>query len=253
MDLGLKGKKAILAGASKGIGFATAKVLAGEGCDVAICSRSQDSVDAAVKTLSALGVKAFGAAVDASNSEAYRAWIDDAAKQLGGCDIFVPFPSGGGGQDTEEEWRKGLDLDIMVTHHGVHAALPHLRESKSGAIVAIASTAALEEFLGVMPYNAIKAAIIRYANSLAQNLAPEGIRVNTVSPGPVFIEGGAWDNIKEHMPELYEGTVAQVPMGRLGNGDEVARAIAFVASSACQFMNGANIVIDGCYTKGVQY
>lgn len=253
MDLGLKGKKAVLAGASKGIGRATAEALAAEGCDVAICSRQQDAVDQAVASLSAKGGKVSGAAVDMGDADAYRAWVDQAAKELGGCDIFIPFASGGGGQDTEEEWRKAFDIDLLATHHGIQAALPHLRQSKAAAIVAISSTAAAEDFLGVMPYNAIKAAVIRYASALAHNLAAEGIRVNTVSPGPIFIDGGSWDNIKGAMPELYDTILGQIPAGRMGNAEEVARAIVFAASPACPFMTGANIVIDGCFTKRVQY
>ena len=99
----------------------------------------------------------------------------------------------------------------------------------------------------------MKAAVINYAAALSQQLAPKGIRVNTVSPGPVFVPGGSWDMIKTHMAAVYDQTVKNTPVGRLGDAAEVARAIAFVASPACRFMTGANIVIDGGITKRVQY
>lgn len=253
MDLGLKGMKAVLAGASKGIGRATAEVLAGEGCDVAICARGKDGVDAVVEGLKAKGVNAHGDAVDMTDAEAYRGWVAHAADRIGGCDIFISFASAGGGPATEQSWKAVFDLDLMATYRGVEAAMPFLQQSKAGSVVAVSSTAALEDFFGPQAYNAVKAAVINYASALSQQLAPKGIRVNTVSPGPIFIEGGSWDMIKTHMTPLYEGTLKQVPMGRLGNGEEVARAIAFIASPACPFMTGTNVVIDGGVTKRVQY
>ena len=253
MDLGLKGLKAILAGATKGIGRATAEALAAEGCDVAVCARGAEGVEATVASLKAKGVKAFGEAVDMADADAYKAWVARAAEALGGCDIFISFASAGGGPASEKAWKAVFDLDLLATYRGVEAALPYLEKSKAGSIIAVSSTAAVEEFLGPQAYNAIKAAVINYASALSQQLAPKQIRVNTVSPGPVFIKGGSWDMIKTHMTPLYDQTVKAVPMGRLGTGEEVAKAIVFMASPACPFMTGANVVIDGGVTKRVQY
>ncbi|MBU6372885.1 MAG: SDR family oxidoreductase [Alphaproteobacteria bacterium] len=253
MDLGLKGKKAILAGASRGIGRATARVLAAEGCDVAICARGQEGVDKVVAELKASGARATGAAVDIGDAAAYAGWINAAAAELGGCDIFVCFSSAGGGPASEDTWKATFTLDLLATSRGIEAALPHLEKSSSGAIVAISSTAALEDFFGAQAYNAMKAAVIAYAAAQSQALAPKGIRVNTVSPGPIFVDDGPWAMIKQHMAPLYEGTLKNIPMGRMGNAEEVARAIAFAASPACGFMTGANIVIDGGLTKRIQY
>jgi len=253
MDLGLKGMNAVLAGASKGIGRATAEALAAEGCNVAICARGQDTVDATVASLKAKGVKALGQSVDMTDAAAYAGWVKSAAEELGGCDIFISFASAGGGPASEETWKKVFDLDLMSTFRGIQAALPFLEKSKSGSIIAVSSTAALEDFFGPQAYNALKAAVINYASALSQQLAPKGIRVNTVSPGPVFIDGGSWDMIKTHMTALYEQTIKAVPMGRLGTGEEVAKAIVFMASPACPFMTGTNVVIDGGVTKRVQY
>ncbi|HTW35495.1 MAG TPA: SDR family oxidoreductase [Rhizomicrobium sp.] len=253
MDLGLKGKKAILAGASKGIGFATAEALAGEGCAVAICARDKAGVDQAVAALKSKGGDAFGEAVDVGNKDAYEAWIKRAAEKLGGCDIFISFVTASGGPASEETWKAVFDLDLMGTWRGIQAALPYLEKSKAGSIVAISTTAALEDFFGPQAYNSMKAAVINHASALSQALAPKGIRVNTVSPGPIYIEGGAWNRVKDHMRPAYDATLKASPVGRLGNAEEVARAIAFVASPACPFMTGANIVIDGGFTKRVQY
>ncbi len=253
MDLGLKGLKAILAGATKGIGRATAEALAAEGCDVAVCARGAEGVEATVASLKAKGVKAFGEAVDMADADAYKAWVTRAAEALGGCDIFISFASAGGGPASEKAWKAVFDLDLLATYRGIDAALPYLEKSKAGSIIAVSSTAAVEEFLGPQAYNAIKAAVINYASALSQQLAPKQIRVNTVSPGPVFIKGGSWDMIKTHMTPLYDQTVKAVPMGRLGTGEEIAKAIVFMASPACPFMTGANVVIDGGVTKRVQY
>lgn len=253
MDLDLKGRKAVLAGASKGIGRATAEVFASEGCDVAICARGQEAVEATVASLKAKGVNAIGAVVDMTDGEAYRDWVGRAAETLGGCDIFIPFGSAGGGPATEASWKAVFDLDMLATYRGVEAAMPYLERSKVGSIVAVSSTSALEDFFGPQAYNAMKAAVINYAAALSQSLASKGIRVNTVSPGPTFVDGGSWDMIATHMAAVYENTLKAIPMGRLGAAEEVAKAIAFIASPACPFMTGTNVVIDGGLTKRVQY
>ncbi|MEO0981297.1 MAG: SDR family oxidoreductase [Pseudomonadota bacterium] len=253
MDLKLNGKKVLIAGASRGIGLATAKAFAAEGCDVAICARGAEGVGAAVADISSAGTRVVGDAVDIADGAAYRAWVDKAAGELGGCDVFVPMASAGGGPASEDTWKAAFDIDLMSVARGVEAATPFLEKSDAGAIVCVSTTAALEDFAGVQAYNAVKAAVINHAAGLAQALAPKGIRVNTVSPGPIYIEGGAWNFVKDNMKPFYDATLAAIPMGRMGNAEEVANAIVFAASSAVPFMTGTNIVIDGGVTKRVQY
>ena len=253
MDLGLSGAKAIIAGASRGIGLATAKTLSAEGCEVAICGRGAEAVEAAIAEISHAGGRVIGRAVDITDAAAYRAWIEEAGAALGGCDVFIPMASAGGGPASEERWKAAFDLDLMGVYRGVEAALPLLECSRAGSIVVVATTAALEEFGGPQAYNSMKAAVINYASNMSQALAPKGIRVNTVSPGPIYIEGGAWNYVKDHMRPFYDATLAAIPMNRFGNAEEVARAIVFAASPASPFMTGANIVIDGGMTKRVQY
>lgn len=253
MDLGLKGKKAIVTGATRGIGRAIVDRLAEEGVDIALCARNAEEVDSTISALTAKGVKAIGNVVDVSDGDSYRKWVEESAKELGGLDIFVPNVSAGGGSDGEESWRANFEIDMMGTVRGCEAALPFLKDSGHGAIVMIGTTAAIENFIAPQPYNALKAAIINYAKHLGQQVAVDGIRVNTVSPGPIYFEGGAWDQIKSGMPEVYEGVLAQIPMGRMGHPKEVANSVVFLASPAAAFVTGTNLIVDGGITKGVQF
>ena len=253
MDLGLKGKRVILAGASKGIGRAAAEALAAEGCAIEICARDQTGIDDVVSALRALGAKATGESVDIANASAYTEWVTNASKRLGGCDIFICFSSGGGGGPSEERFQAAFDLDLMATYRGIEAALPSLEKSSSPAIIVISSTVTIEPSFGPQPYAAMKAAVANYAGAMAQKLAAKGIRVNTISPGPILIEDGDWDKIKTGRPDLYEATVKQIPLGRLGTAKEVATAITFLASPLSAFTTGVNLVIDGGMMKRVQH
>jgi 3-oxoacyl-[acyl-carrier protein] reductase len=252
MDLQLKGNKVLVTGGTKGIGRAIADALADEGCDVAICARTESDVQAAVKDLEGKGVKAFGQAVDIGNGDALKNWVEASADALGGIDCLVSNVSGGNAQG-EAGWRANFEHDVLGTVRLVEATMPFLEKSDNASIVMISSTAALEKFIGANAYNAMKGAMIQYAGALAQDLGPKGIRVNSICPGPIFIEGGAWDNIKKHMTPFYEQTVANVPLGRLGSAQEVAAQIALLASPRGGFTTGANLVIDGGFTKRIQF
>jgi len=252
MDLQLKGMKALITGGSRGIGRAIADALADEGCDIAICARGEDGVNAAVDALSAKGVNAFGQAVDVGDGDALKGWVAASAEALGGVDNIVSNVSGGNGR-TEEHWRANFEHDMLGTVRMVEAALPHLEKSDNGSVLVISTTAAIETFIGPHSYNAIKAALLNYSGALAQEVGAKGIRVNAISPGPIFIEGGAWDNIKQHMKPFYDSTVAGIPVGRMGRAEEVAAQAALLASPYGAYTTGANIVIDGGFTKRIQF
>ena len=253
MDLHLQGKKAIVTGGTKGIGLAIAQTLAGEGCDIAVCARDATLVEKTVADLSAKGVQAHGASADVTDGDSFRHWISQAAGQLGGLDILVANVSALAGAPDEAAWRAGLETDVLGTVRAVEAGLPFLEKSDCGSIVAIASTAALENFFGVRAYNAIKAAVIAYMSALANTIAGQGIRANTVSPGTIFFEGGVWDQRRLEMPVVYEAALAKNPTGHMGTPQDVANAVAFLASPAAQFVTGTNLVVDGALTQRVQF
>jgi len=248
MDLGLEGRKALVTAASKGIGLAIAQQLADLGCDVAICARSEGGLETAKKDLEARGAKVVATSVDVGDGDALKQFVADAAAELGGLDIVVANASAGGGPGAAA-WQANFDVDVMGSVRLVEAAMPSLAESDAASVVFISSTAALE-FLGVpQAYNAMKAALIAHAGDLSQALAAQGVRVNVVSPGPIFFEGGSWEMIKNAAPPMYEGALAQCAIGRMGTPEEVARAVSFLSSPAASLITGANLVCDGGFTK----
>jgi 3-oxoacyl-[acyl-carrier protein] reductase len=250
MDLGLKGKKAIVTGGKRGLGLATAQLLAKEGCDVAICARGD--VSEAVASISALGVKAYGEGIDAADGDAYKAWLAKAAEQLGGVDIFVHNMSGASGRG-EEQWVKNLNLDVLGLVRANEVLAPIMESRGGGSIVCLSTIAAQEEFAGPGSFGPMKAAMVAYASNISQTLAPKGIRVNIVSPGPVFFDGGNWDTIKQNMADFYNMIVNKMPIKRLGDPVEVANTIVFLASPAASLITGANVVIDGGFTKRINF
>lgn len=254
MDLGLSGKRAIITGGSRGIGRAIAETLLAEGASVAISARGEDGLNAALTEMSDQGA-VFGSVVDVADGEALEAWVGEAASQLGGIDIVISNASGGGaGRTSADAFQKTLDVDILGLVRMVDTAMPHLEASDDAAIMAISTTAALEHFgTGLGSYHALKAGLINLVAGYAQSLGAKNIRANCVSPGPIFVEGGGWDKIREAMPEMYDGAIATQPSGRLGTADEVARAVAFLVSPAASWVTGENLVIDGGYTKRVAF
>lgn len=252
MDLGLKGKKVILTGGSRGIGRAALELFAAEGCDIAFFSRNPDQVSQTVESLSKHGGKVIGEALDMSDHGAYADWLKSAADRLGGCDIFVAGASASGSGATGD-WDACLNTDIKGASIGCETLEPYLEKSDAGSILIISSTAGMETFIVPQPYNALKAALLTYAGQLSQAYGPKGIRVNCVSPGPIKFPGGNWETIGEAMPELYQATEAAFALGRWGGPEEVAKGIVFLSSPASSYTTGTNLVVDGGYTKRIQF
>ena len=253
MDLGLAGKKALVTGATKGIGRAIAEHFAAERADVALCARNAGEVAEAVGALRATGVKATGRALDVADGPALMSWVADAAADLGGLDIVVASVSALAiGQD-EASWKAEFDTDLMGTVRAVNAAMPFLEKSDTAAIVIIASVSGREVDFAAGPYGVFKAALIHYAKGLSFQLASKGIRVNALSPGNTYFPGGVWEKIEQGNPALFNQAMALNPTGRMGRPEEMARAVVFLASPAASFITGTNLVVDGALTRGVQY
>ncbi len=254
MDLGLAGKRAIITGATKGIGRAIAETLLAEGASVAICARTAADVDQAVADLSKLGSgKVVGSAVDAGNAGEFTAFVDSAIEQLGGLDIYVHNTSGKPARKLDG-WANNFNVDLMSLLHGVEAAKGALAADGGGSLISISTTATAEHFAsGSGSYSAFKSAMMNWTLGQAQVLGAQGIRCNVVSPGPIFIEGGDWDKIKQGMAAFYEATEKAHPGGHLGVAQDVADTVAFLASSKAKHINGVNLTVDGGFLKRVDH
>lgn len=258
MDLKLKDRKAIVTGATRGIGLRIARQLADEGCHLAICSRTASAVEETVKELSeTYGVNVIGDAVDISDGEGYPAWINSAAERMGGLDVFVSNVSAGPTEPGEEGWNNLYEADMLGAVRGCEAAIPHLKKSDAGSIVLIASISGVMakalKAPGIHAYGSFKAALIAYGAQISKELAAEGIRVNCVSPGAIYFEGGPWDFIKQKAPAVYDAAVAETAMGRLGTPEEVAATVAFLASPVSSFTTSQNLHVDGGYMMHVAF
>jgi 3-oxoacyl-[acyl-carrier protein] reductase len=253
MDLGIKGKNALVTGGTRGIGRAIVELLAEEGCNVALCARNAGPVAETAAALEKKGVKAVGSAVDVSNIAALKSWVGEAAGALGGVDIFVANVSALAQGMDEESWRRGFEVDVMATVFGCEAAVPFLEKSSAGAIVVVGSTAMAEIYGPNRSYAAVKAAIVPYVKGLARNLAAKNVRANLVSPGNVYFKDGVWGTVERNNPDLFKSMIARNPTGRMGTPKEVADAVVFLASSRASFITGTNLIIDGALTQRVQF
>jgi len=255
MDLQLAGKRALVTGASRGIGRAIAERLALDGADVAICARSGDAVEDAVKAIESKGGKVWGRSVDVKDPAALRSWVQDAAATLGGIDILVANASALSFGLSVEAFQSAFDVDLIHAVTAVEAAMPHIEQSRSGSIVAIGSIGGVEDSelnsYTKVSYGAIKAALHLYIKSLARTVAPKGIQANVVSPGSTFFNGGAWDRIKREQPERFRNAINMIPMGRMARPDEIANVVAFTASPAASYVTGLNLVVDGAFTRRI--
>jgi len=253
VDLHLKGKKLIITGGSRGIGRATAELFAAEGADIAFVSRNPGPVAEAAESLRRHGGKVVADALDVGDTEAFKTWLAGAAEQLGGCDVFIHNSSNSGTQGGTMDWQTCFSVDMLAAVAGCETLEPHLAASGAGSVILMSSTAAVETFVYPQAFNAIKAAMITYAKQLSQLWGPKNIRVNTVSPGPTTHPGGNWEAIKTHMPDFYTSTLAATPLGRLGTVEDMSAAIAFLCSPNASYITGINLVIDGGFTKRVQF
>ncbi len=245
MQFNFKGRKAVICGGSRGIGFSIAEALTRDGADVSICARGADTLKSAAAALAKHGHKVHSAPCDLSDGPAVTRYVGEAASALGGIDILVNNASGFGHKDDESGWAAGINIDIMATVRASHAAIQHLEKSGHGVIINISSISGLGASVRSAPYAAVKAAINNYTQSQALTLSKKKIRVNAISPGSIEFPGGVWDQRRTADPKLYEGTLRSIPWGRMGHPEEIANVAVFLASDLASWITGQSINVDG--------
>ena len=256
MDLGLADKIAIVTGSSRGLGLASARALVAEGCRVCLCARGAERLAEAAVEVEAAARKpnmVLSVQADLSTAAGVELVVARTAEAFGGLDILVNNVATAGGSDllgtSDLEWQAALDETLFPAIRASRLAVPLMRERGGGVIILIASIWGRESG-GRMTYNAVKAAEISLGKSLAQQLAPLNIRVNSVSPGSILFPGGSWHRRQQADPAgIAEFVKRELPFGRFGRAEEVASVVAFVASARASWISGASITVDGCQSR----
>ena len=261
MDLQLKDKRAFVAGSSRGLGFAAALTLAGEGCKVAINSRDGEKVKAAAEKITdETGTQAYGIAGDVSDETSADKLIMSAVDALGGLDILITNgggpPSGSFEIFDEETWQKAVDTSFMSHVRLIRAALPHLRKSSTPSVLTMTSYTVKQPSPFLVLSNSIRAATVGLTKSLALELGKENIRFNSILPGWTeterVIDLMAF-RAKNNNTTIEEETAKQtteIPLGRMGRPQEFANAAVFLVSPAASFIHGVAMAVDGGIIKG---
>jgi 3-oxoacyl-[acyl-carrier protein] reductase len=252
MDLHLDGKVALITGSSRGIGLATARAFAVEGCRLMLSARSPDALHQAEAVLRDTGATVASEVADVTQPGDAARLVQASVAAFGGIDILVNNVGGGvGGRNiadsTDEDWRATLEMNLLQTVRMMRLALPHMRGRAGAAVVNVASISGWSpQLAGAGQYGAAKAALIFDAERWALEFVPDGVRVNTVSPGSILVAGTGWDRYRIASQANYDDYVRNgFPMGRLGKAEEVADVIVFLASPRAHWINGRNIPVDG--------
>ena len=242
MDLCLANKVAIVAGASRGIGKATALVLAAEGARVVMAAREEAALRDAVTEA---GDNALAVPADLTKAEDCERLVATAAERFGRVDLLVTSIHASPRGFDDDALREAFDVLLLPAVRLARLVVPHMRQAGGGSIVHLSSIFG-KETGGQPGYNAMKAALISHAKSMALDVAKDGIRVNTVAPGSVSSPGGTWWKREQDDPEGMARFVEQnIPMGRFGTAEEIANVVAFLCSEQASWVTGATIVVDG--------
>ncbi|MEJ2666381.1 MAG: SDR family oxidoreductase [Deinococcales bacterium] len=256
MDLGLRGRRALVLAGTSGLGLGTAQVLAGEGADVVLCGRDGERAAAAAAAVSeASGGRAIGLQADVSRSEDVERLVAQSAERLGGLDVLVtnaggPRP-GTFDQLDDAAWSGAVELTLMSVVRSVRAALPHLRRSSGAAVLALASSSVKAPIPNLILSNVLRPAVQALVKSLSLELAGEGIRVNCLSPGRVLtprivqLDEARAAREGTSVEAVRQASVSAIPLGRLGDAEEFGRVAAFLVSDAASYMTGTSVLVDG--------
>jgi 3-oxoacyl-[acyl-carrier protein] reductase len=258
MNLELTDKVALITGSSRGLGLASARALTAEGCRVCICARGEEPLNAAAAELRVVASGAdavLAVAADLTTPAGVEHVFSRLLDRFGGIDILVNslgLARGAGITDTTDgEWQEAFDSTLYPAIRASRLAIPSMRARGGGSIVMIASIYGRESG-GRMAYNAVKAAEISLAKSMAQQLARDNIRVNSVAPGSISFPGGSWWKRQQVDPEgIAEFIRRELPFGRFGRPEEVGDAVAFLASPRASWISGASVTVDGCQSRSL--
>jgi 3-oxoacyl-[acyl-carrier protein] reductase len=255
MDLKLAGKVAIITGGSRGLGLASARALVAEGCHVVICARGAERLRRAADELRAEApatAQVLPVVADVSTTAGVKTLVETTVDSLDGIDILVNNVGLGKGaglaETTDATWQEAFDHTLFPAIRASREALPFLRQ-REGVIIIISSIFGREAG-GRMTYNVVKAAEISLAKSLAQQLAPDRIRVVSIAPGSILFPGGSWHTRQQADPVgIAEFVKRELPFGRFGRDDEVGDVVAFLASPRASWISGTTVVVDGCQSR----
>lgn len=261
MDLQLKDKRALITGSSRGLGYATALVLAQEGCRVAINSRDAAKVSAAARVIGAeTGTQVIGLAGDVADPDVPERLVGEAARAFGGLDILITNaggpPAGAFDSFNEAVWQKAVDLSLMSHVRLIRAALPYLKQSKAASVLTITSYSVKQPIPNLVLSNSVRAATVGLTKSLALELGPAGIRFNSILPAWTETER-VYELMKSraaHNQTTLEEEIARQskdsPLGRMGKPEEFANAAVFLVSPAASYITGVMLTVDGGMYKG---
>ena len=249
MDLGLKGKAALVTGASRGIGNRIALALAAEGAHLCICARNEEGLTQAAEEMKGLGAEVEAVVADVTTPDGGERVIEAVRERFGGLDVLINNVGGSAWtpfvEISDEEWERVMGMSFFSAVRMSRGAIPLMEERAGGSIVNISSIFG-REIGGPVSYNAAKAALISLTANLAQEAAQKNIRVNSVAPGSILFPGGSWERRQKADPEGIQAFVeAQIPFARFGKPEEVADVVVFLASGRASWVTGACLNVDG--------
>jgi len=258
MNLQLTDKVAIVTGGSRGLGLASATALAAEGCRVAVCARGETRLMESAEVLrEAAGAseRILPVVADVSSAPGVEEVVRRTLETFGRLDILVNNVGLARGstivETTDAEWQEALDQTLFPAVRMSRLAVPQMRKQGGGSIVMIASIWGRESG-GRMTYNAVKAAEISLAKSMAQQLARDNIRVNSVAPGSILFPGGSWHKRQQDDPTgIADFVMRELPFGRFGRAEEVGNVVAFLVSPVASWISGASVPVDGCQSRSM--